>query len=287
MYWRGVLKSTAAVRLDEPGIPHFLEPYSVVAFYLLPCERSAPESLAPRSTKQLMTINTRVSALSGAIFLAALLAGATGALAQSAQPSTDQAGESRQSRQPSLPSPLASRTIPSPYQPITPRGRVRWFIASTIGPQQLVGGVFTSAIATAIDSPREYGPGWGGFGDRFGMRLTGVSTGNAMEASLGALWGEDPRYFRAPEKSFRVRFRFVIKETFVARRRDGTFAPAYARFVAIPGNNFLSNTWRADTEADAPHAALRTLLGFAGRAAGNAFDEFWPDVEARVFHRRS
>jgi len=29
------------------------------------------------------------------------------------------------------------------------------------------------------------------------MRLTGVSTGKAIEAGLGSLWGEDPRYFRA------------------------------------------------------------------------------------------
>jgi hypothetical protein len=59
--------------------------------------------------------------------------------------------------------------------------------------------------------------------------------------------------------------RNIVKMTFVARRQNGNFAPAYARYVATAGNNVLSNTWRVDSEADAPHAAVRTLPGFVGR----------------------
>ncbi len=106
-----------------------------------------------------------------------------------------------------------------------------------------------------------------------------------MEAGVGALWGEDPRYFRNPDEPFRARVMSVIKQTFTARRRDGNFAPAYARFVAFSGSNFLSNTWRPDSEANNDDAVLRTLEGFAGRMSSNAWDEFWPDVKAHVFHR--
>ncbi len=116
------------------------------------------------------------------------------------------------------------------------------------------------------------------------MRLTGISTGNAMEAGLGAIWGEDPRYFREPDKSFGGRVASVVKQTFVARRRDGEFAPAYARYIAVPGNNFLSNTWRVHSEANVGDALLRTAEGFGGRMASNAWDEFWPSISARVFH---
>ena len=74
--------------------------------------------------------------------------------------------------------------------------------------------------------------------------------------------------------------------TFVARRPDASFAPAYARFIAVSGNNFLSNTWRADSEANNHDAAIRTLEGIAGRMAGNAFEEFWPDIEVHIFHKK-
>ena len=186
---------------------------------------------------------------------------------------------------PSLLTPLKQQTQEAPYHPVTGRQRVRWFITNTIGPPHLVGGLFTSAFGTALDRPKEYGPHWGGFADRFGMRLTGVSTGNAMEAGIGALWGEDPRYFRVPDQPFKSRVRNVMKQTFMARRRDATFAPAYARYAATAGNNFLSNTWRVESEANTHDALIRIVEGFAGRMASNAYEEFWPDLSAHVFHK--
>jgi len=42
---------------------------------------------------------------------------------------------------------------------------------------------------------------------------------------------------------------------------------------------------RVDSEADAQHAAVRTLLGFAGRMGSNAFQEFWPDVRRRIIKK--
>ena len=189
-------------------------------------------------------------------------------------------------RQPSLLTPLKSQREDAPYDPITRRQRLRWFLTNTTGPQHLAAGIVSSAFGTAVDRPKEFGPGWGGFGDRFGMRLTGISTGNAIEASIGALWGEDPRYFRVPEEPFKARVRNVLRRSFAARRPDASFAPAYARFIAVAGNNFLSNAWRADSEANNHDAAIRTLEGIAGRMASSAFEEFWPDVNGRLFHKK-
>ena len=116
------------------------------------------------------------------------------------------------------------------------------------------------------------------------MRFTGVATGNAIEATFGSLWGEDPRYFRTSGQPFSKRVRNVVVMTFVTRRRDGHFAPAYARYIATPGNNFLSNTWRADSEATVNAALLRTLIGFAGRMAADAYQEFRPTFKHPIPH---
>lgn len=169
--------------------------------------------------------------------------------------------------------------------PITGRQRLRWFIRSTIGPESLTSGLFTAGFGTGINRPREYGPHWEGFGKRYGMRSTGIATGNAIEASVGALWGEDPRYFPTTGQSLRGRIKNVVVMTFFVRQPDGGLAPAYARYIGISGNNFLSNTWRADSESGVGDACLRTALGFAGRLGGNAFAEFWPTVNRHLFHR--
>jgi hypothetical protein len=172
------------------------------------------------------------------------------------------------------------------YQPITDRQRLNWAVKSTIGPVSLTAGLFSAGFGTAMNRPREYGPHWEGFAKRYGMRFTGIATGNLMEASVGALWGEDPRYFRATGQPVKGRIKNVIVMTFVARRADGELAPAYARYVGISGNNFISNIWRADSESGVGDACLRTALGLAGRMGGNAFAEFWPTVTRQLFHKK-
>jgi hypothetical protein len=169
--------------------------------------------------------------------------------------------------------------------PITARQRLNWVLTSTIGPTSLAAGVFSAGFSTARNNPGEYGPHWAGFGKRYGMRLTGISTGNAIEAGMGSLWGEDPRYFPTTGQSFKGRLKNVVVMTFAARRPGGNLAPAYARYMGNVGNNFLSNTWRADSDSSAGDAGLRIALGVAGRMGSNAFAEFWPTVRKRLFHR--
>ncbi len=173
---------------------------------------------------------------------------------------------------------------PADYHPITGKGRLEWFTRATVGPRSLTAGLFTAGFGTAINSPHEYGTHWDGFGQRYGMRLTGISTGNAIEASLGAAWGEDPRYFHTVHASFGERARNIADLTFRAYHPDGERHLAYARFVAVFGNNFLSNTWRVQSEADWQHAMIRSAEGFGGRALSNAVSEFVPLVWRKVRH---
>ncbi len=114
------------------------------------------------------------------------------------------------------------------------------------------------------------------------MRFTGLATSNTMEAGLGAIWGEDPRYFRATSESFPARLGHVVKMAFLAQNKEGDLRPAFARYAAITGSNYLSNTWRVDSDATLSRATIRVGFGFLGRIAGNAWDEFWPDVKERI-----
>jgi hypothetical protein len=180
----------------------------------------------------------------------------------------------------------ATQEPASPHRPIAGTGRLEWFALSSFGPTSLAGGVVSAAWGTMLDKPREYGPHWQGFGQRYGMRLTGVATGNAMEAGLGAIWGEDPRYPTAVGHPFRRRVGQIVKMTFLAQTASGGTMPAYARYVGTVGNNFLSNTWRESSEADVQHALERVAFGFLGRMASNAFAEFWPSVQGVLGHKR-
>jgi hypothetical protein len=191
-----------------------------------------------------------------------------------------------QADKPDTPQPSAT-SIPagSAYTPIDGRQRVEWFFLETVGPQSLLTGLFTAAVGTARNKPREYGPHWEGFAKRYGIRFTGIATSNLMEDGLGAVIGEDPRYPRIGTAPFGKRLGNVVLMTVAAKHRNGQTAPAYARYGAIVGSNFLSNTWRADSEAHASDALTRTGWGFLSRLASNAWHEFWPSVKPHVFHQ--
>lgn len=178
-----------------------------------------------------------------------------------------------------------SERYPIEYKPITPRERLAWFVRSTVGGTSFVGGLFSSGLGTAVDTPSEYGPHWEGFGKRYGMRLTGISTGNAMEATLGAGWGEDPRYFSVNHSHFGSRVKNIVDLTFRAYQADGERHLAYARYAATFGNNILSNEWRAASEANWQHALVRTAEGFGVRALSNTFREFLPQGLRKLRHK--
>ena len=66
---------------------------------------------------------------------------------------------------------------------------MNWVVRGTIGPESLGAGLFSAGWSTLVNRPRTYGPHWEGFGDRYGIRLSGIGLSNTMEAGLGAFWG--------------------------------------------------------------------------------------------------
>jgi len=168
------------------------------------------------------------------------------------------------------------------YTPPTATDRVKFVIKGTVGLPNLAAGVVTSGISTWQNSPVEYGPHWEGFGKRYGIRLAAGAEGQTIEAGLGSLWGEDPRYVRMPDQPFKKRIGNIVKMTFMATNRNGDPMPAYARYIAVPGNSFLSNTWRVDSHADTNSALARIPMSFVNRIISNAFTEFFPDFRERL-----
>ncbi len=169
------------------------------------------------------------------------------------------------------------------YVPITGNERVQWYLRGT-GTAAVGSSVFSAAWGTAWRLPQAYPSTWGGFGKRYGLAVSGVALSNGLEAGLGGIWGEDPRYFRKGgdlRGNFKSRVGNVLLSSVTATDREGERMPAYSRFVAIPSSNFMQNAWRVESQSRARDALLRTLYGFLGRMGSNAFKEFWPDLRRK------
>lgn len=161
------------------------------------------------------------------------------------------------------------------YLPPTAADRARWTLKTTFGWQSLGSGAGLAAIETATNLPREWHGTWEGFGKRFGTSQAGVAISSTVEASFGAAWGEDPRYFRSGKQGIWPRTGYALKMAILARHRNGALKPAYARIVGAFGSNFATNTWRPPSDNDWQHALARSGLGLVARVAGNLFHEFW------------
>jgi hypothetical protein len=174
----------------------------------------------------------------------------------------------------------------APLQAVTPLQRLGWFDEKTFGVRNLGGSLPGAAWQTLFDRPREAGPHWEGFAERYGVSVSTTAVSNAMEAGLGAIWGEDPRYRRdGAAVSFKSRVGHVVKWTVVAPNRNGELRPAYARFIAFSGSSFASNAWREPSDTNAEHSLGRIAFALLGRMGSNAFDEFWPDAKRKLLHR--
>lgn len=189
----------------------------------------------------------------------------------------DQAGLVRSAS----PSSSAVETQPT-YVPIEPRQRVDWIVGGTFGPRSLGVGVLAAAWQTAVNTPDEWGRTWRGAGKRYLAREADVAISNTMEAGLGAIWGEEPRYIPAPPGSVRSRARHAVKTVMLAQRRDGHLAPAWGRYVGNVLNNVIENAWLPPSVTTPGQTAIRSANGFLGRLAGNLWEEFWPDLRRRL-----
>src|SRR3954471_9281405 len=172
------------------------------------------------------------------------------------------------------------------YVPITTAQRVDWAVEGTIGRRSLtIVGPLATAWLTAFNSPEEWGRGFSGIAKRYAHREADVAISNSIEAGLGALWGEDPRYITSGRKGIWPRARYALKTSVLAQRRDGRLRPAWARYAGNTVNNVIENAWLPPSQTTASMTAVRSGMGIVTRMGGNLWEEFWPDV-ARHFTKR-
>lgn len=195
-------------------------------------------------------------------------------------------GEGDQEGRQAAPSAPQGSSNSSAYVAITPQQRMGWIVAGVAGPASLGVGVISSGWETIFNNPQEWGGTWTGFGKRYLAREADVAISNSLEAGVGSLWGEEPRYIRSHSRGFWPRTQFAMKTVLLAQRPDGHLAPAWGRYVGNTVNNIIENAWLPPSVTTPGQTALRSAGGFVGRLVGNVFDEFWPDAQRWLRRRR-
>jgi hypothetical protein len=170
-------------------------------------------------------------------------------------------------------------------EPLTVRGKLRYYVKATYGPGALASKAASSGLNQWLDSPDEWGQGLKGYGRRYASSMGQSTINNSIRFGIGAALREDPRYFPSERKGFLPRMGHALAYTFLTRTDSGGRAFAVSRFGGAFGSAFISNSWHPAGEDTTGDAFKRAGITLALGAGMNVFREFWPDMR-RVSRRR-
>ena len=104
---------------------------------------------------------------------------------------------------------------------------------------------------------------------------------HTLESGLGAIWGEDPRYFPSEDKRFSARLKNVLLQTVVTRTDSGKETFAWARMGSAFAAGAITNAWQPESTDTPGRAFSRGAIMLGGDLGYNFLQEFVPFVRPR------
>lgn len=191
--------------------------------------------------------------------------------------------------------------------PLSPHEKFHLFIKSAFDPATIGIVGLQAAISQGQNEFPAYGQGAAGYGKRFGAAFADeVDSGFWSNYAYPVLLKEDPRYFRRGEGNLPGRIGYSIRQEFVCHTDKGgrsfNFSNILGAFTGgaisnlyYPGNTLIRTIPATPTSPAIPvyqndrGAALtvsRASIALGYGIIGGLFDEFWPDLQGRLFRKQ-
>ena len=171
-----------------------------------------------------------------------------------------------------------------PFQPkpLTPKGRFRLYIESTIGPLPIVTQAISAGVFQGLDRPPEWGQGAAGYGKRMADGFAYNAVRTTITYGTSVLFREDNRYFASGRAHTGGRVLFALTSPFRARTDGGKYRFSISTTSGIVGSAVISRTWEPQSWQGAGNISRSIGYGYAGIAGLNLFREFVPDIIRRL-----
>lgn len=192
--------------------------------------------------------------------------------------------------------------------PLSKSEKFHLFFKSAFDPATVSIVGLQAAISQGENEFPAYGQGAAGYGKRFGASLADeVSSGFWSNYFYPVLLKEDPRYFRLGEGSLKRRIFYGLTQEFVCHTDSGGRSFSYSNVLGsftagaisnlyYPGNTFIRTIPATATSPAVPVyendrgvvlTVSRTAIALGYGTIGGLFDEFWPDIQRKLFHKHS
>lgn len=171
--------------------------------------------------------------------------------------------------------------------PLTPKQKFHLFVKGEIDPFQWFAVGMQAGIGQATNEFPQYGQGAAGYGKRYGATLAdSVSSGFFANFVYPVLFKQDPRYFRLGEGTFKHRFAYSLAQEFVCHKDSGGRSFNFANMLGAVTAGGISNSYYPPNDRGFGLTMSRAGISLLYGSAGGLIDEFWPDIQRKVFHKK-
>jgi hypothetical protein len=171
--------------------------------------------------------------------------------------------------------------------PLTPGQKFHLFAKSAFDPFQFAAAGLQAGIGQATNEFPGYGQGAAGYGKRYGASFAdSTSSGFFSNFAYPVLLKEDPRYFRLGEGSIKHRILYSLVQEFVTHTDKGTRRFNFSNVLGAFSAGGLSNVYYPQSDRGLGLTMSRSAIALAYGSAGGLIDEFWQDIDKKLFHRK-
>jgi hypothetical protein len=139
----------------------------------------------------------------------------------------------------------------------------------------------------ALDEDPGFGWGIEGYGKRSGAAyldaFDGTMIGNGI---LPSIFHQDPRYFRLGHGTTIHRLLYAISTSYICKHdNSGRWEPNYSNIAGNIISGAISVYYYPPSNSDIGQTITNGMIVTTEGTFGGVFQEFWPDISRRVFHK--
>jgi hypothetical protein len=170
---------------------------------------------------------------------------------------------------------------------MTAKQKMSLALRAAVDPVAFVIPFFVTGYHEALDEDKGFPWGIKGLGERSGAAYLDAFDGNLIgNGILPSIFHQDPRYYRMGYGSVTRRALYSAATSFICKHDNtGRWEPNYSNVGGNIIGGAISNLYYPGSDSGIGLTISNGLIVTAEGAIGSEFDEFWPDVERKLFHR--
>jgi hypothetical protein len=145
---------------------------------------------------------------------------------------------------------------------------------------------FEAGIELATNTYPEFHEGAAGYGRYYWHSFADAGIENYLTGAIApAITHEDPRYYTLYQGGFLHRTAYAFSRLWITRKDDGSRTYNYSEVLGSGIATVVSSRYYPIEERKTNQVLERWGSQLLSDGIGNVFQEFWPDIHQKFFHR--